>query len=866
MTNDEVLPWNVSRCNRLLRPLSSKLAKLRKELELPRTVQPELRAASSAFATKNTPQKTTNFTRPALKPRGFEKARDPDWRPGVKGIKKTYGGRKARNLSGPSLDSAHADNVARPGAIAFTPLIARMGGHLMDSPLAQGSPLKKYTMNREPLVPNMDQNEALGLHVRPEVAKLMNGILQAYANILKATKEKKRGQGTNSLMNTCLKKLPAYIELVEYFAELDQLEEEEEMDGRDVASDVYEQLETHFEQRRGQGWRPFKQVVRAHATSLMCRAVADAAYFRLNLPTFLSYCLSVGAFDEAEEMLLAALPALEPLPIPVNVRANLFSHKSMYMSAVRNFVVRSGRYRFLYDLLEHMVAHELLPLEWLATSHMRPVWDQLVRAVTEGHSHTLASCSRFLETCLLAGMGLPDERLLADEVTGSAARRFVPSTREDLRQALDATFSTLLNVLCSIGLSNSGRDDAAGKAIAQRVSETFEVIVVALASRTDIDLELKLLQADSDDLQIFAQRACWLIFGSFLVRLDAPTTDRSMVDLSPSTLIYIMNDITSHYSVNGVNSLAVLSTLPPLVSATARGTGRIWQDDGFGELQRLVQAMITMSGHHLPHKLWTMKRIALESATEFANYTDEAEHLKYAHDIEKQMRISGRLVIMPTPRKTGTPSSAAGGFRWEDGIGEWVACTPFIKQFTRPQQKPVRALQLLPTPAHSDDASTDSAQDSEHEGEHDPIPSSPMLRSSPLKRAAPRAASSFGKRARAASPHVLIPAKRACNALNVPFYPELVDEIAESASENADNDTSEDSSENTYKDKPTDQPPSSGRCLRRSTMTHTLRHKVPTQRSRASPASGLRDVRRVAYEFGADGADEDSEDELSFGF
>ncbi|KAJ4374640.1 hypothetical protein N0V86_007513 [Didymella sp. IMI 355093] len=854
MAGDEELPWNVSRCNRLLRPLSSKLAKLRKELELPRTAHQEPRTTSSAFATKATPQKTTNFTRPANKPRGFEKARDPDWRPGAKGAKKTYGGRKAKRLSGPATTSAGAEHVARPGEIAFTPLIARMGGQMMDSPLTQGSPLRKYTKNRGPLVASIDRTESLAPQVPADVKKLVMGMLEAYANILHATHEKRSRKGTSSLMSACLRKLPAYIELEAHFAELDQLEDDDETDGRDIANEIYEDLEARFEQRRGQGWRPFKHVVRAHATSLLCSAIADGILSMESLVYFHSHCLAAGAYDEAEEMLVAALPLLEPLSIPINVRADLFGEKHVYLSTAKAFVDRTGRYRFLYDLLEHMVALELLPLEWLATAQMRQIWDRLVRTTTEGDQRTLPASSRFLETCMLAGMGLPDERLLADEVTGSIARRFVPSSREDLRQALSTTFSSLLTVLCSIALVNASREDDVGKAIAQRVTRTLGAITVALTSRSDVETELRLLEADSDDLQIFGQRACWTVFCSFLIHLDDCEADSSVASLTTATLIHNLSFVMRQYSANGVNSSTVLATLPLLISATARGTGRIWHDSGFAQLQRLIQAMSSLSGHRLPHKLWTLKRIALESATEFANETDEAEHLKYANKVAKQMRTSGRLVIMPTPRKTDTPPSASsnGGFRWEDGIGEWVACTPFIKQnTTRPNQRPIRALTLLPpTPAQSDSDSNgneaESIQDSDHDSAAEPIlPSSPILHSSPTKRAPRRSPSSLGKRTRASSPRVLIPAKR--TQLTPPdtpiaFYPELPDP------------TSEESEGETK------------RRLRRSTTeSRHLRHRPRTQRSRSS-LKGLRDVRRVSYSFAVDGADEDSEDELSFGF
>ena len=641
------------------------------------------------------------------------------------------------------------------------------------------------------------------------------------------------------------------------------MEDEDDTNERDIANEIYEDLEARFEQRRGQGWRPFRQVVRAHATSLLCSAIADEILSIESVGYFHSHCLyDAGAYDEAEEILVAALPLLKPLSFPINVCADLFGQKQIYLSTAIAFVYRTGRYRFLYDLLEHMVAHELLPLEWLATTRMRPIWDRVVRIITEGDQRTMPAASRFLETCMLAGMGLPDERLLADEVTGTIARCWVPSSREDLRQALNTTFSSLVTVLCSIALVNASREDDAGKAISQRVTRTLDAITIALTSRSDVETELKLLDADADDLQIFGQRACWTVFSSFLIHLDGCGTDSSVVGLSTCTLIHHLNTVMRRYSANGMNSSTVLATLPLLVSATARGTGRIWHDSGFAQLQRLIQAITSLSGHRLPHKLWTLKRIALESATEFANDTDESEHLKYANEVEKQMRTSGRLVIMPTPRKTDTPSNASsgGGFRWEDGIGEWVACTPFIKQHVRPNQKPVRTLTLLPpTPSQSSDSDSlkedHFVQDSDHDANDEPIlPSSPVLQSSPIKRAPRRSTSSLGKRARASSPCVLIPVKRiqiTPPGTPVAFYPDLPEDKTAGDEEN---------------EEQGDESSSQGRKLRRSTtVLKSLRQRLRTQRSRSS-LKGLRDVRRVSYSFSIDGADEGSEDELSFGF
>ncbi|KAH7382226.1 hypothetical protein BKA66DRAFT_418604 [Pyrenochaeta sp. MPI-SDFR-AT-0127] len=837
MAADDDLPWTTSRCNRLLRPLSSKLAKLRKELEQPRGSHGEKRNASSAFAIKGSPQKTTNFTRPAHKPRGFEKARDPDWRPGTKpgGSKKTYGGRGVKRTQF-QRGSPGAGIASRPGEIAFTPLIARIGTQFHSSPMLQISPLKKYAKNRGPLLATIDQGLAKNVS-GGDLQKLIHGLSEAYANVLQATMSgnEKRWKGTRSLMSACLRRLPAYIELEEHFAELDRLEDEEEE--RDVANEIYDHLETQFEQRAGQGWRPFKQVVRAHGTSLLCEAIADEILGLESLSVLVTHCLNVAAWDEAENLLLAYVSLLEPLPIPINVRTDLFdAQRSPYLFMIKSFVDRTGRYRLLYDLLEHMIALELLPLEWLATECMRPIWDRLVQAISDSNHRTSANALRFMETATIASMGLPDSRLLEDQVTGSVARRFIPSSRDELRQALNTTFSSLLTVLCSIALVNSSRDDITGKDIARRITWAIDAIAITISGREDIKTEMSMLQADPEDVQIFAQRALWAMFASVMLRLDNCLQDSSIISWNIQSLISSVNWIAIQYASASVNFVSIFTSLPSLISSTARGTGRIWKDDGFDQLHRLVAALMTLSGCRLSHELWTLKRVALESALEFAHSTGDVQHMAYAREVERKMRSQGRLVINHSPAKNDSPS-ASGGFRWEEGIGEWVACTPFVKQeVKRLTKKPVRALELLPTPLQSEDEKANSSEDDElPRSSNDSLIWGPtafdyeeedaILQSSPIKQAPRTSTSSLGKRARAPSPMVVITAKRMHMTHSAPviidYYPDLPEEKED-------------------RDGPR-------RSRRPRSDIQALTSRLRTQRSRASLESGLRHLSRPTY-------------------
>lgn len=215
MASSDDLPWNTTRCNRLLRPLSTKLAKLRKELERPRSPHEERRASATAFALQSSFRKPNNGSQSTRKPRGLERRKDPDWIPdaGSRGPgKKTYGGRTGKKPSAISRTGLDDGRHVRPGAIAFTPLVTRTGRHLPDSPQLQDSPLRTYSKYRGPLLLKAHIQE-LKTQMPAQIGTLVKGTSEAYANLLQATSvgDEKTWKGTRSLFSACLRKLPSTL-------------------------------------------------------------------------------------------------------------------------------------------------------------------------------------------------------------------------------------------------------------------------------------------------------------------------------------------------------------------------------------------------------------------------------------------------------------------------------------------------------------------------------------------------------------------------------------------------------------------------------------------------------------------------------
>ncbi|KAF2114523.1 hypothetical protein BDV96DRAFT_576984 [Lophiotrema nucula] len=775
MPADDDLPWTTSRCNRLLRSISSRITTLRKELEIERRTIADTRNGSNAVAKKISPRRSS-FSHPvkARKPRGFEKAADPDWMPGAKPkapSKRTYGGRLVKKpvISQSQSQDAQVEPQGRPGEIAFTPLIARTGNRLQDTP-QQGSPSRR-AWSKMPMKARLKQVQTFKKQMPAGLAKVVEGLLDAYAKLLLATKdsEVKRRQGARSLAAACLRKMPQYIELEEHFAEEDKQDDNED---RDLSQEIYTHLEQTFEAMPGEGWHSFRAVVRAHGTALLCDAFAEEL---VGVETFVAVvprCVELGALDEAEQILWTYLSTLKPLSTPSNLQADMFSRDtSVYMAMVKAFVDHSGRTHLLYDILEYMIAQELLPLEWLATESLRQEWFRAIQVLSDGNPRLCENALRLIETTISAGIGLPDEGVMADGEFDIISKQIKPSARRELREALDRTFSSLLTMLSGIAIASHCQEENTARITAARVSWVLDSLVVGLLQRKGIRTDLDLLNPPVENVQVFLQRAMWIMMASLTTRLGGCKLDSGMMTLTCSDLTQALSWAATQYAWEDLDVSAALSTLPPFVSSAARCSGRPLRENGFEQLQSFIDAMLSVQDTRLPHKLWNIKFLALESSREFAQITNEPEHRAFARQIEKSLSRKGRVSL--THSSNESPSTA-GGFRWEEGIGEWVACTPFVKQnIKRTPKKPLRALELLEAPissksSHAGSSVTDTDIDqifSEDEAEREHLLSQDTTfydeqepQSSPIKKApAPR---DSPKRKRSSSPMVMVPPKR----------------------------------------------------------------------------------------------------------
>jgi len=115
-----------------------------------------------------------------------------------------------------------------------------------------------------------------------------------------------------------------------------------------------------------------------------------------------------------------------------------------------------------------------------------------------------------------------------------------------------------------------------------------------------------------------------------------------------------------------------------LVCNVARCCGKAVAQDPFYHLQKLLRGIdgISLALDSAVRKVY--HGICLAAAFEFAEGTGQPRHLEWASALER--KLDGGIPGQPlrTPRKTPSNDlkSKRDGYRWEDGICEWVARTP----------------------------------------------------------------------------------------------------------------------------------------------------------------------------------------------
>ncbi|KAL8837103.1 MAG: hypothetical protein Q9170_002660 [Blastenia crenularia] len=681
-------PWTAARCQRLLRPLSSKIALLRREKQR-NTNTEELRQAHTAIS--NASGYDVTFS-PQDRRRKTDKikAADEEWAPNPrarKRIKRTYSSRSLKlqhRDDQPQLSIANCCSQARleitiptnflqanrqPGVQANN---ANVGVNQGDIRCVSGSLIETNTDHDNRLVQGPSRcNYKVKL---PFQWKLMDGIHKGMEALLKATERHRASpSGARGLFATCLRRVPEYIAQ----EELRYGTEDPDSD-IDVSTIIYSDLESLSTSETG-GWTPLRQIVRVHGISIVGNAVREGLIGKNMTRNIIALCVRLKAYDEAEYLLGCLVDLVEPL------QKNLSTCETprSILEFLDDFVSVSSRHSFRYRILVYLLRSERISLDWIARPDMMDTWNSAVGSVTQNDDHA-GPAGELLRLVVNMYYGLTGgdpavfvhalrlRRSKFDrKANGYLTSLGCPSTIDKEptfhEEKTAATISSLMTVLCAIGLLKS-----------------------ANPSSLDVHHPMAL-----QDIAIDAQQIMELSFnGMFAIRNDSITVPLLAAGLVQPTLCQSRQAFTVSIPAffDGLMSLdrngSVVEKGGSFLCAVADCCARGMSEDVFDHMQKLVQHIrhIAESLRGVSSSHEGCSRIGVAAALEYADNTKHPKHLHWALDLEQAVTGAHLQSARRTPAKTPLrgQGQTRSGYRWEAGICEWVAKTPAIS-LPRPQ-------------------------------------------------------------------------------------------------------------------------------------------------------------------------------------
>ncbi|KAI9720773.1 MAG: hypothetical protein M1812_002612 [Candelaria pacifica] len=725
--------WTAARCNRLLRPIGSRINLLRKHyrkasftagLELLNQAEVNTRTNGA-----NQGPRGCTVDQSSLGLERRSRRTDPDWIPRSelrKKVKHKYssrGNEDGRQLAGSSsIIKARAKprRVSPDATTVPTPFLSRKKGQSdYEGPEAYGKAQSSASNEfasaavcelRRPRMPcpgNLPgQQPAVLLHRLKRVTEesswaLIEGIVNGFDTLLKATTASlKQDQiGARSLLSTCLRKVPEYI------AQEQQWQQGEcENEQLNVSSEVYADLE-EFGSSQGYGWTPLSEVVRAHGVTLLRDAIYEGLLTQDTARALIQLCIHHSAHDEAESFVSCLVSIQIPDQKPADCKT--LDHQMSGLSTLNLFAQQTGRYGFQYREISSLLVAGRLCVERLANRESITLWGHAVKSI----SHVGEYCTdavRLLCTAI---------RLACDSsslVQGDLVHRFRLSLLNHRGRHGCKTRAATSRRHCSSttfanhgetrSITKTGSDFEVDAALSKLVSRLLTILsATALCRAKSAEIETNEAGPQGLDIRVITGLAMTVRGISELKHTVNRTIVHSeeriaLVLMAGNLLPVVLQPLAEASSLIGTDrtrtpttTIAVglphyvstvygrLTDLAIYVNAVACCAGRISQGNGFGYIQILSDYLIDLSTSSIAStQVSSVERqafssIGLQSAFLFAEENPSTAHFEYTEKIGQVANGEG-FIEGSLSRRGCEPYSRR--FRWEEGISEWVAATP----------------------------------------------------------------------------------------------------------------------------------------------------------------------------------------------
>lgn len=702
--------WTTARCNRLLRPLSSRISLLRKlrKSELRKNVASKNASLSSGFLNL-LPVTITQAAAAVDQPLSDRTNLVDTWesspRPRKK-VKCTYSSRfrvqapeQDRYREGLPCKFPKVSAVHIPFHLWKSPPTGLQDWR--DSKLHDPSPstlLTSMNTSKLPSNPPSTPDDQARQALRPLISnihKIPKGlprgasydhfdsspIYSGLGALLIATDSSAGSPQTlapqarcRSLFATCLKTIPKYIANLQ-----DSPPGNREDDGDvDISTQVYGKVESLSP-------RHVRHVLRAHGVEILGSAIKDGTIGIPVAKEFAIFCRDRNAHDEAQALIDCMMVAVEAAISSSPPAARIPRNRMTIVGVIHRFASVTGRYGYFYQGLAEVLEKGFLPVMDIIQFDFGNYWkgvidslvleddhsDQavcLVRTVVRvAYGHIREAPSSIHEIRVSNG----DQNTARSNlkfINSSHATSVASSNNTEAAEPNDGSYSTIVNLLTAFSVVN----------YLQTASSACNIPCLTLLR--------ELGQEARQAIELSS-------YTTGLSRNPVPNKDRLWLPLLAAGLATMTSsNANMELIICESPDLATLATLPlsrenisdagAFMCAIARLYGQVSSNGAFKFIGPIVELFSHAATHSKVEGVLRSlcRKIAIAAAFAFAKEDGRPRHQEWAMTLEGKLNSSRELSLTLKPAVAGTPAQGAMHFkfdhRWEDGICEWIKRTP----------------------------------------------------------------------------------------------------------------------------------------------------------------------------------------------
>lgn len=586
-----------------------------------------------------------------------------------------------------------------------------------------------------------DMRQKLKKVVTPSRWMLIDGLYNGLDALLKGTEKSIQPQncGARSLFSVCLRRVPDYIA-----AEQSWHQSQDDDNDVDVCSEVYNHLE-NMGLTCGEGWKPLREVVRAHGVAMLGDAIREGLIDHIVGRGLVFLCIHALAFDEAEDLLDSSISSLDVVSRPSSVYSKLFdSNATACLGTLDVFASRSGCHGFQYRQLERLLRTQNLPIEWVAATEFAPTWGRVVQSISHS-DQDYSDAAQLLITAVTLACGLADQSALSStqkhRLTGRKGERqsiaepampFTDKLKETkdadagLSGALNNTISSLMAIMYAISITQCDKtqEERHFRLPGSNKSACGLLEKLNLDFLRKLDLTCKFSGNDNIST-IYRRRTVTVFLALLLVVQERQGYQPGFLEPRSSR---IPDNIAALTMLCEHNEPETASQVANVVLSVARCCAKASPGQEFDHLQKLTNRLASIASDKTTsnESRQLFACFALTTAKDYAQDTGNHWHIEWALEVEERVMKDSHVSVQNAARTLhkshGDPPE---GYRWEEGICEWIARTPKITNeepiathelpglFSKACRRPCRQLDREAPPVEST-ASPIESEDTSH--------------------------------------------------------------------------------------------------------------------------------------------------------